>query len=272
MDSFNEEKIVLDQKTFKALAVDTRVEILKELSKRRKTQSEMADVLGLSVATVKEHMDKMAEAGLVKQKDEGRKWKYYDLTEKGRCLLYPERKKIWVILVSLFFVAALSLFTTFNDIYLSSVPKNPFLAEDAASQDFGNIPVQRNSNRMPSAESMPPVDNPEIAGTGGEGDDMRTLGISSIESTDESAEDSIDDGDSDIYDGDSEIESPESESNQIMPRQTLPEDVTDEVIIAKERANRFPVLQYASYAVLLFLVGLFIYHLGTHSHKRRKKL
>jgi DNA-binding transcriptional ArsR family regulator len=111
-----EEKIVLDKKTFKALAVDTRVDLMKELSKRRKTQSELAESLGLSVATVKEHLDKMQEAGLLKQKDEGRKWKYYDLTEKGRCVLHPERKKIWIVLVSLFFVAGFAIFTTFGSL------------------------------------------------------------------------------------------------------------------------------------------------------------
>lgn len=117
-----DEKIVLDKETFKALAVDSRVDILKELDRRRKTQSELAEVLDLSVATVKEHLDKMDHAGLLKQKDEGRKWKYYELTEKGRCVLYPERKKIWIILASLVIVAGLAMFTTLDDLYFSASP------------------------------------------------------------------------------------------------------------------------------------------------------
>ena len=67
-------------------------------------QSELAEALNLSVPTVKEHLDAMKKAELVEVKDEGRKWKYYELTKKGKAILEPEDIKIWIVL-SLFILA-----------------------------------------------------------------------------------------------------------------------------------------------------------------------
>ena len=93
-----EEKITLDRKTFKTLASDTRINILKSLDQRRKTLSELSKQFSMSVSTVSEHLGNLSSADLVVQKDEGHKWKYYELTRKGKGVLYPETKKIWVIL------------------------------------------------------------------------------------------------------------------------------------------------------------------------------
>lgn len=93
------DKISLDMESFKALASEQRVELLKRLDKRRMTLSDMAQTLGLSPSTVKEHLDKLVAAKLVEQLDEGRKWKYYTLTRKGRAVLHPERTRIWITLV-----------------------------------------------------------------------------------------------------------------------------------------------------------------------------
>jgi len=94
----DEPKIVLDQETFKALATGTRVKILKTLEKRRHTQSEISAVLDISVPTAKEHLNALEKAGLVKRHEEGRKWIYYSLTEKSKCVLDPERKRLWIVL------------------------------------------------------------------------------------------------------------------------------------------------------------------------------
>ncbi|MBS3061312.1 MAG: winged helix-turn-helix transcriptional regulator [Candidatus Diapherotrites archaeon] len=91
-------EISLDKDTFKALAGETRVQILKELNERRKTQSELAQKLGLSPPTVNEHIELLKKAGLVESKDEGRKWKYYALTGKGKDLLNPGDSKIMLML------------------------------------------------------------------------------------------------------------------------------------------------------------------------------
>lgn len=102
----DEPKIVLDQSTFKALATGTRVKILKTLDKRRHTQSELSAVLNMSVPTVKEHLSALEKAGLVKRHEEGRKWIYYSLTEKSKCVLDPERKRLWIVLG--FFLASVA--------------------------------------------------------------------------------------------------------------------------------------------------------------------
>jgi DNA-binding transcriptional ArsR family regulator len=93
-----EESITLDRKAFKVLASDTRVDILKHLGKRRMTLTELSKRLGMSASSVKEHMDGLASAGLVVQKDDGHKWKYYELTGKGRGILSPVDKRVYFIL------------------------------------------------------------------------------------------------------------------------------------------------------------------------------
>src|SRR5574342_492269 len=95
--------IRLDKETFKALASGTRVDVLKLLNQRRHMQSEIAASLNLSVPTVKEHLAALEKAGLVERHDEGRKWKYYSLTSKGKGVLNPEEMKIWIVLSMLVF-------------------------------------------------------------------------------------------------------------------------------------------------------------------------
>ncbi len=93
-----EDKITLDRDTFKTLASGTRVDILKSLDRRRKTLSELSRQFGMSVSTVKEHLQTLVKAGLIVQDDDGHKWKYYDLTRKGKRILHPEDTRIWVLL------------------------------------------------------------------------------------------------------------------------------------------------------------------------------
>ena len=96
-----EQKVTLDKASFKALAVESRVDILKTLQGRQHTQTELAESLGLSVPTVKEHLDALVKAGLVERRDEGRKWVYYALTKKGKAVLNPEEAKFWIVLGTL---------------------------------------------------------------------------------------------------------------------------------------------------------------------------
>jgi DNA-binding transcriptional ArsR family regulator len=93
-----EERITLDKDVFRTLASGTKVDILKSLDNRRKTLSELSKQLGMSVSTVKEHLDNMVRVGLIVQIDDGHKWKYYELTKKGKDILHPEDKKIWILL------------------------------------------------------------------------------------------------------------------------------------------------------------------------------
>ncbi len=90
--------ISLDKETFKALAGETRVQILKELGERQKTQSELAAKLHLSAPTVNEHLSLLKKAGLVQEIDDGHKWKYFSLSPKGKSIMNPGEKQILLVL------------------------------------------------------------------------------------------------------------------------------------------------------------------------------
>lgn len=94
----DDDKITLDRSAFKVLASDTRVSMLKLLLKRRMTLSELSKRLGMSVSTIKEHLDSLVSAGLIKQIDDGHKWKYYELTRDGRDIVQPSERRIFVLL------------------------------------------------------------------------------------------------------------------------------------------------------------------------------
>ena len=96
-------KITLDRETFKALASDTRLDILKTLDGRNMGLNEIAKVTNLNKATLHEHLAKLNEAGLIKRTErDGHKWVYYKLTWKGESLLHPENTKIVVLFTTTF--------------------------------------------------------------------------------------------------------------------------------------------------------------------------
>jgi len=91
----------IDRKTLKALAADTRLDILKSLSRRRKMPSELSKELNLAASTVIEHLNKLEEADLVRREETGHKWIYYNLTEKGASLVKPRIPIQFVIVLSI---------------------------------------------------------------------------------------------------------------------------------------------------------------------------
>ncbi|MFO7966574.1 MAG: ArsR family transcriptional regulator [Archaeoglobaceae archaeon] len=93
-------KITIDRKALFTLASETRINLLKELDKRRMTQSELSKELEVSKTAVKEHLDKLEEAGLVERSEEGRKWIYYELTGKGKYVLHPGSKITITLMLS----------------------------------------------------------------------------------------------------------------------------------------------------------------------------
>lgn len=96
-------KVTLDKDTFKALASEARLEILKALDGRQMNLSELAKKTRLNKATIHEHLTKLHEAKLVKKKErEGHKWVYYKLAWKGSSLIHPENTKIVVLLSTAF--------------------------------------------------------------------------------------------------------------------------------------------------------------------------
>ncbi len=92
------EKILLDSEIFKALASQTRLEILKELDERKKTVTELSRIMDLNKATIYEHLNILHMVGLVSKIDSSNKWVYYKLTWRGTDLLHPEKKRIAIIL------------------------------------------------------------------------------------------------------------------------------------------------------------------------------
>ncbi len=119
--------IILDRESFKALASDTRITLLKVLAERKHTLAELSTRLGMSHPSVKEHLDSLVRAGLVERFDEGRKWKYYGLTKKGKGILFPEQRTILVLLG------------------ISLLSAGAFIARWVSSASFGSASLARES-------------------------------------------------------------------------------------------------------------------------------
>lgn len=131
-------KIVIDKDTFKALASDTRLKILKALDGRKKNLSEIARETGLSKTTVLEHMNKLIEADLVRKIErEGHKWTYYKLSWKGSSLLHPDNVKIIITLCSSIFLllaGIASLIIYGNGFYINASPSTVYMEGDAPKE------------------------------------------------------------------------------------------------------------------------------------------
>jgi len=108
------DEITLDKKILGALSSEARANILKSLDIRRMTVTELSKRLNLPKSSVHENLNRLVDTDLVKKNDNGNKWIYYELTEKGRRLLHPhEMTKIILLLSS----AALSFVGGIIEIY-----------------------------------------------------------------------------------------------------------------------------------------------------------
>jgi DNA-binding transcriptional ArsR family regulator len=87
--SFEPPASPLGAEVFKTLSSETRVEMMHALTQRRKTLSELAKEAEISLPGAKQHLELLENAGLVRKLDEGRKWKYYELTVLGKRII-PE--------------------------------------------------------------------------------------------------------------------------------------------------------------------------------------
>lgn len=146
------DRITLDRAVFKALASDTRLDILKALDERQKTVTELARELGLNKATVFEHLEKLAEVGLIQKLEDDRKWVYWQLTWTGRRLLHPEAITLALVLST----ALGSLLTAMAAAWLW------WTSNVAPATDAGMEMDAPPSIAMRSAEEMP-VPPPEVA-------------------------------------------------------------------------------------------------------------
>lgn len=131
-----DDKITLDRETFKALAVDTRVRILKILDERQHTLTDLSEELGLAPSTIKEHLDTLVAAGLIQQIDKGMKWKYYRLTSKGKKIVNPYEKKVLIVLATSVLVLAASVYSLLER--LASIVPEPIRAPIAQTLNDGD--------------------------------------------------------------------------------------------------------------------------------------
>ena len=98
-------KVTLDKEMFKALASDTRLDIIRVLDGKQLGLNDISNATNLNKATLHEHLTKLHEAGLVKRKErEGHKWVYYKLSWKGASLLHPENTRIVIMFTSTFVI------------------------------------------------------------------------------------------------------------------------------------------------------------------------
>jgi DNA-binding transcriptional ArsR family regulator len=141
--------ITLDRESFKALASEVRVDILKKLDERRQTVTDLSALLSLSKPTLLEHLEKLQAAGLVKRIDEGRKWIYYELSQKGKKLLHPEKVAIVLALSGAGVLAAIGGFL------LLAVASGGLIAGPAAGPSNATaLPYGRGSSFLGTADPI----------------------------------------------------------------------------------------------------------------------
>lgn len=139
----------IDRKTLKALAADTRLDILKSLGRRRKTPSELSKELNLATSTVVEHLNKLEEADLIRREETGHKWIYYNLTDKGSSLVKPKIPMNFVIVISvciIVFFAGLIYYnyTTFTG--MPSITATPSLGQKSNVQEISSRNITNETN------------------------------------------------------------------------------------------------------------------------------
>ena len=137
--------ITLDRESFKALASEVRVEILKQLEDRRMTVTDLSHAMSLAKPTLLEHLDRLVIAGLVSKLDEGRKWIYYDLTRRGRNILHPHQVKIMISLalsILLFGAGIVAMLNAATGTLSSSGGSGPFPPGATTGFD-SNQPIER---------------------------------------------------------------------------------------------------------------------------------
>lgn len=137
----------IDRKTLKALAADTRLDILKSLGKRRKTPSELSKELDLATSTVTEHLDKLEKANLIRREETGHKWIYYSLTPQGSNLVKPKYpvQFIFIIGIMVIVISAASILMYGNYSQMS-----------AAGSDTLSVPM---AQRATATEESAKIEN-----------------------------------------------------------------------------------------------------------------
>lgn len=139
-----DDELTIDIKTLKAIGAEKRVGILKALKARQKTQSELASELKLSKPAVLEHLGKLTHAGLVERLEEGRKWKYYRLTNTGRKIVGGSPLNVIVVLAISLMISlgsALFLWQQFSLVSFNPAETTSIVEENESPKALGVAPT-----------------------------------------------------------------------------------------------------------------------------------
>lgn len=103
----------------------SRSRILSQLKARPHTISELSRITGYSKPTLAYHLDKLCESGMVKRVENGRKWVYYELTEKGRKLIKQDTALLVSFILAAFASAILAAFRFVRKSQIYGVERAP---------------------------------------------------------------------------------------------------------------------------------------------------
>lgn len=152
-----EEKILIDKETLKAIAVETRLNILKLLTQKEYTLSDLSGMLGLGNSTVKEHLDTLCKAGLIKKEETDRKWKYYSLTFKGKRLVQPREVKV-LFAFAFSLIATIGVAVAFvKKIFFQQVMMKATVVEEAVADNLLAAPAREPAFQAAQASSQFPT-------------------------------------------------------------------------------------------------------------------
>ncbi|MCR4335700.1 MAG: helix-turn-helix domain-containing protein [archaeon] len=184
------DEVSLTNNEFKALSSKTRTNLLKMLHERNYTLSELASKSGMAAPTVKQHTTVLVESGLIELKDEGRKWKYYALTGKGKKIIESEQKhtNILIILSSTIFVVLIGFAAMFSLIGIQNVP----IMAGTEYKQTSIEPIEAMENTMAEITAGSGLDSQKIIQCFSKIENIRTLEEACAELNDQESCESYD--------------------------------------------------------------------------------
>lgn len=149
----------LNRITIKALSAETRLKILKTLTKQKKMPSELSREIGIAPSTVVEHLQNLESAGLVRRVETGHKWVYYAPTDKGRYLIQPRVPlQLALTLAAGVIMASFGFLRAFSNGALSSSMQKAAVSEsvqNTAAQQVLGAPKAALDSAGTAAQSLP---------------------------------------------------------------------------------------------------------------------
>ncbi len=136
-----QENTEIDSKTIKALNRQIRINTLKLLEKRNMTQAELANFLNIKESSMSNNLKILKEAQLINQLQTNRKWKYYELSEKGKSVTKGNMAFKLVLAGLLFLLIALTSYS-----FVSTTPFGQQSNIEQTSMTFAQVmPVAQNA-------------------------------------------------------------------------------------------------------------------------------